>query len=160
MLRAGSMETRVYVALGSNVGDRRGYVREAISRIENLGVSALLASSIYYTDPQDMEDDAEEFANAAISFETTLSARELLAALQQIERDLGRPADHGHNTSRTIDLDIILYGDEVIDTADLQVPHPRAFERTFVLMPLAEIAPDALIAGRTARELLASQIGR
>ncbi len=154
------METRVYVALGSNVGDRRGYVREAISRIENLGVSALLASSIYYTDPQDMEDDAEEFANAAISFETTLSARELLAALQQIERDLGRPADHGHNTSRTIDLDIILYGDEVIDTADLQVPHPRAFERTFVLMPLAEIAPDALIAGRTARELLASQIGR
>ena len=154
------METRVYVALGSNVGDRRGYIREAISRIENLGVSALLVSSIYYTDPQDMEDDAEEFANAAISFETTLSARELLAALQQIERDLGRPADHGHNTSRTIDLDIILYGDEVIDTADLQVPHPRAFERTFVLMPLAEIAPDALIAGRTARELLASQIGR
>ena len=137
------METRVFVALGSNKGDRVNNIREAIVRIEQLAVGLLTRSSFYMTDPQDMEDDAEEFANAVVGFDTHLSARQLLEGLQQIEVELGRPLNHGHNQSRTIDLDIICYGDSVINEPDLTVPHPRAHQRAFVLMPLAEISVEA-----------------
>ncbi|MDZ7684240.1 MAG: 2-amino-4-hydroxy-6-hydroxymethyldihydropteridine diphosphokinase [Gammaproteobacteria bacterium] len=151
--------TRVLIALGSNLGDRAGHVRAAMEALEKIAAGPVTASSIYYTDPQDMEDDAEGFANAAASFDTGLSAHELLAALQEIEVAMGRPPDHGHNASRTIDLDIITYGEARIADEHLEVPHPRAQERRFVLMPLVEIAPDADIGGRPARDCLALLLG-
>lgn len=145
---------RVLVALGSNLGDRAGYVREAIARLGALAVGPVRASSIYTTDPQDMEDDAEEFANAAAGFETALSARDLLNALLAIEEELGRPREHGYHESRTIDLDIVSYGGAHIDEEDLKVPHPRAHERRFVLLPLNEIAPDTELGGVKVRDHL------
>lgn len=151
--------TRVLIALGSNLGDRAGHVRAAIEAIDKLAEGPVAASSIYYTDPQDMEDDAEEFANAVASFDTSLSPHDLLDALQAIEVTMGRAPDHAHNVSRTIDLDIITYGNEQLADERLEVPHPRAAERRFVLMPLVEVAPDADIGGRSARECLAMLLG-
>lgn len=138
------METRVYVALGSNLGDRVNNLRQAIARLTLIATSEIDQSSFYMTDPQDMEDDAQEFANAVVGFDTVLSPRQLLAATQAIEVDMGRPADHARNDSRIIDIDIIIYGDEVVSESDLVIPHPRAHARAFVLMPLAEIAPDMI----------------
>lgn len=152
------MVTRVLVALGSNVGDRLGYIREATARLEQLASGRIESSSIYFTDPQDMEDDAEEFANAAVAFDTALPPKQLLAGLQRIEEELGRPGDHAHHVSRTIDLDIIVFGEETIDEADLKVPHPRAHERLFVLMPLVELAPDVRLGTRTVRQWLVSAL--
>jgi 2-amino-4-hydroxy-6-hydroxymethyldihydropteridine diphosphokinase len=138
------VETRVYVALGSNLGDRVNNLRQAIARLTLIATSEIDQSSFYMTDPQDMEDDAQEFANAVVGFDTALSPRQLLAATQAIEVDMGRPANHTRNDSRIIDIDIIIYGNEVISEVDLVIPHPRAHARAFVLMPLAEIAPDMI----------------
>lgn len=138
------METRVYVALGSNLGDRVNNLRQAIARLTLIATSEIDQSSFYMTDPQDMEDDAQEFANAVVGFDTALTPRQLLAATQAIEVDMGRPANHGCNDSRIIDIDIIIYGNQVVSEADLVIPHPRAHARAFVLMPLAEIAPDMI----------------
>ncbi|MEX0941126.1 MAG: 2-amino-4-hydroxy-6-hydroxymethyldihydropteridine diphosphokinase [Pseudomonadales bacterium] len=137
------METRVYVALGSNQGDRVNNLRQAIAGLTSIASSDIDQSSFYLTDPLDMEDDAEEFANAVVGFKTSLTPWELLAATREIEVNMGRPVNHGRNESRVIDIDIILYGNEVVNEADLIIPHPRAHERAFVLMPLAEIAPHA-----------------
>ena len=153
------MVTRVLVALGSNVGDRAGYVREAMDRLETLAEDVVERSAIYMTDPQDMEDDAEEFANAAVSFRTRLTAVDLLSALQAIEVDMGRPRDHERNVSRTIDLDIIDFGGTELASKALTLPHPRAHERMFVLMPLMELAPDLALQGRTVRERLRGLLG-
>lgn len=138
------METRVYVALGSNLGDRVNNLRQAIARLALIATSEIDQSSFYMTDPQDMEDDSQEFANAVVGFDTALSPRQLLAATQAIEVDMGRPANHRRNDSRIIDIDIIIYGNEVVSEVDLVIPHPRAQVRAFVLMPLAEIAPDMI----------------
>ena len=86
--------------------------------------------------------ESDWFSNAVVSFSTSLSATELLHSLKDIERQCGRPSDHEVNTPRTLDLDIIGFGDEVICSEDLTIPHPRASQRLFVLLPLAEIAPD------------------
>ncbi|MCB1691272.1 MAG: 2-amino-4-hydroxy-6-hydroxymethyldihydropteridine diphosphokinase [Pseudomonadales bacterium] len=156
------METTVYVALGSNLGDRHANIRLAIARLADLAVGAVEASSMYETDPQEMEDDAGMFVNAAARFRTALEPRTLLAALQKIEADLGRPPDHGFNTSRTIDLDLIAFGDRIISEAGLEVPHPRAADRVFVLMPLAEIDSGLRLPGTkgTVREMLRSILER
>ena len=110
------------------------------------------------TDPQNVEDEAEEFVNAVARLTTTVPVRELLVRLQEIEVALGRPGNHSSQESRTIDLDIICYGDVVIDEPDLIVPHPRASIRLFVLMPLAELAPDLVLPGtdKTVRGLIAA----
>ncbi len=150
------MPVRVLVALGSNLGDRVARVREAIHALEPLATGSIEASSIYRTEPQAMAKDAEAFANAAVRFDTNLAASDLLAAMQDIEVAMGRPRDHGANVSRTIDLDLITYGDCRIDEPGLQVPHPRAHERTFVLMPLLEIDPEATLGPGTVRECLAA----
>lgn len=143
------METRTYIALGSNLGDTAANLEAAIERLAQLATGKVLRSSFVRTEPFDMEDDAGDFLNAAVGFDTRLGARALLVALQEIEVDMGRPADHGHHTSRIIDLDIICYGDCVIDEPGLVVPHPRALERPFVIVPLAEIAPNLILPGCT-----------
>lgn len=141
------MGVRVFVALGSNLGDREGHVREAIERLREAAAGPLQVSGFHVTRAEYM-GDVPEFVNAAVAFETVLSPRELLALLQRIEVEMGRPAGHARNTSRTIDLDIICYGNERIDEPDLVVPHPKAHERAFVLVPLVEIAPDLVMPGQ------------
>ncbi|MFZ5689978.1 MAG: 2-amino-4-hydroxy-6-hydroxymethyldihydropteridine diphosphokinase [Pseudomonadota bacterium] len=146
---------RAFVAFGGNVGDARGTIARAIDAFCDGGHVALLArSSDYRTPPWGVTDQAP-FINACIEVETTLSPRGLLDRAHKIERSFGR--DRRNETRwgpRTLDIDILTYGDEAIDEPMLTLPHPRLFERAFVLVPLLEIAPDAAIAGRSLRESL------
>lgn len=131
--------TTVYLALGSNVGDRHANLGEAISRMTQSAIQITRLSSIYETEPVDYLDQPW-FLNAVLEARTELSPAELLATVRAIESEMGskKPFAKG---PRLIDLDILLYGDETIDTSTLEVPHPRMLQRNFVLAPLAEIAP-------------------
>jgi len=137
-----------YVALGANLGDARTTVVNAIAALNQLpGTRVLRASSLYQTAP--FEASGPDFFNAVVALHTTLSAADLLAQLQQLENAHGRLRPY-INAPRTLDLDIVLYGDEVVMRPDLQIPHPRMLQRAFVLVPLAEIAPGAVTAGQLA----------
>ena len=147
------------VALGSNLGDRLASLtaaREAISNIP--GVSSLKSSHIYETEPVGCEPGASGFLNAVVEFSYEDEPAELFNRLREIEAALGRPAEHARNVSRPIDLDLLYFGDTVLNTKHLQLPHPRIAERRFVLQPLADVAPDRVLPGhtKTVRELLAS----
>jgi len=135
----------VYIALGSNLGDRAEHLRQARERIDAPDLRLLRASSIYETAPRDVEDQPW-FLNQVVECETELFPRQLLARLQKIEKG-----------PREIDLDILLFGDAVVNATELEVPHPRMAERRFVLEPLAELAPEKKHPGtrRTMREMLA-----
>jgi 2-amino-4-hydroxy-6-hydroxymethyldihydropteridine diphosphokinase len=142
-----------YVALGGNEGDRLGYLERAVGEMaEHLTVTAV--SPLYETEPVGYADQ-EWFLNAVVAVETALSPQKLLAVLQAVERALGK-ATPFPNGPRTIDLDILLYGDEVVDQVDLMVPHPRLHERAFVMRPLADVAGDVIVPrqGKTVRQLL------
>lgn len=146
--------TRVAIALGSNLGDREGYLQSAIAALQpsirNLRVSTFHDTAPVGVGPQ------PTFLNATAVGETSLAARALLDTLLAVERDLGRERPFP-GAPRTVDLDLILYGDAVIDEApSVIVPHPRFRERRFVLEPLAEIAPDWRdpVTGQTVEELL------
>jgi len=145
----------VAIALGSNLGDRERLLREAITALEP-HLQQLRVSTFRETDPVGVGDQPR-FLNAAATGYTTLSARDLLHALLDIERQLGRERPYP-GAARTLDLDLILYGDVIMNERDLVVPHPRFRDRSFVLEPLAEIAPDWKdpVTGRTVRELLAT----
>jgi 2-amino-4-hydroxy-6-hydroxymethyldihydropteridine diphosphokinase len=134
--------TRAYVALGANLGDREATIRAAVAALP--GVVAV--SSLRDTAPVGVVDQPR-FLNGVAALETDLSARELLETLLDVERALGRERAERWGP-RTIDLDLLLYGEEVIDEPGLTVPHPRLHERRFALEPLAELAPSALIPGR------------
>jgi 2-amino-4-hydroxy-6-hydroxymethyldihydropteridine diphosphokinase len=134
------------VGIGANLGDARANVRDALARLDaQPGCRLLAASSLWRTAPVDSSGD--DYINAVAQVDTSLDAHALLAALQAIELAHGRERPY-RNAPRTLDLDLLLYGDATIDTPDLTVPHPRMHERAFVLAPLLEIAPDALIPGR------------
>ncbi len=134
---------RVGIALGSNLGDRLENLRKAVLRCESLQCSDHRQLSIICeTDPIDCSSDSKSFYNAVIEIETTLSPQDLLAATQNIEIAMGRPRNHGHNTPRVIDLDILYYDDLTLTDHDLILPHPRMKNRPFVLIPLATIRPD------------------
>ena len=132
---------RVAIALGSNLGDRRAALAFAAERLAALLDNPVL-SDIIETDPvgEGLEDQPL-YLNAALVGETSLDARALLEALRQIETDYGRTRPFP-GAARTLDLDLILFGDSLVSEPDLEVPHPRFRERFFVLGPLAEIAPD------------------
>jgi 2-amino-4-hydroxy-6-hydroxymethyldihydropteridine diphosphokinase len=132
----------VYLSLGSNVGDREENLRAAISALRDAGVRVEKVSSFYETEPVDYLEQAW-FLNCALEGQTKSSAEELLRALREIETRLGSKKLVAKGP-RLIDLDILLYGTETIDTPELQVPHPRMHLRRFVLVPLAEIAPSAM----------------
>lgn len=148
------MSRKIAIALGSNVGDREGHLRGAVGALARL-FSPLLVSSFYETAPVDVPGAQPMFLNAAATGESELSARAILEALLDTEQQFGRERPYV-GAPRTIDLDLILYGDSVINEPGLTVPHPRFRERRFVLEPLAEIAPDWVdpLTGRTIRELL------
>ncbi len=131
---------RVAVALGSNLGDRRSHLDFAVARLQELFTS-LRVSRYYDTVPVGMSGPQPMFVNAAAVGETIADARAVLEALLAIERERGRERPHA-NASRTLDLDLVLFGNAVIAEPGLVVPHPRFRERRFVLEPLAEIAPD------------------
>lgn len=152
-----SVFTRACIALGSNLGDREATIRAALDALDGHdSVRVLAVSSRYETAPVG-PCDQPRFINAAAAIETTLTARGLLDLMLEIERRHGR--DRGHETRwgpRTLDLDLLLFDDAIIDEDGLTVPHPRMAERLFVLEPLCEIAPEAVhpVTGLTVREML------
>jgi 2-amino-4-hydroxy-6-hydroxymethyldihydropteridine diphosphokinase len=141
--------TIAYIGLGANLGEREGMIAEALRRIDEDERTSLMGSTVpIETDPVGYLDQPR-FLNAAASLATTRSPRELLDLLLEIERDLGRVRGEGPRYGpRTIDLDLLLYGDETIDEDALEVPHPRLHERRFVLEPLAELDPGLVVPGR------------
>ena len=144
--------TQVAIALGSNLGDRAQYLTEALALLAPV-VHDLHVSTLYDTEPVGVGEQPR-FLNAVATGQTSLSARALLDRLLEIERQLGRTRPFP-GAARTLDLDLILYGDSVIEEPGLIVPHPRFRERAFVLQPLAELARDWVdpVTGRTVGEL-------
>jgi 2-amino-4-hydroxy-6-hydroxymethyldihydropteridine diphosphokinase len=148
---------RAYVGLGSNLGDREATIRRAVEVLgERPGSRVAAVSTLRETDPVGVEDQPR-FLNGVVALEVALTARALLDELLAVERELGR--DRSRETRwgpRTIDLDLLLFGDEVVDEPGLTVPHPRLAERRFVLEPLHELEPDLTLPdGRAVRELVA-----
>ena len=136
-----------WIGVGANLGDARANVLDAIARLARLpGARLVQASSLYRTAPIDSSGD--DYVNAVASLDTDLDAHALLQALFAIEQAHGRERPY-RNAPRTLDLDLLLFGDEIIiDAPTLIVPHPRMHERAFVLAPLAEVAPGLVIPGR------------
>ena len=144
------------IALGGNVGDVRATFTKAIAHICGMTQAALLARSSDYSTPPWGEKDQPGFINACIEIETGLDPHALLFTLHKIEQKFGRDrAKEQRWGPRTLDLDLIAYDDVSIQKPELTLPHPRLFERAFVLVPLAEIVPDRLIAGRSVASALA-----
>jgi 2-amino-4-hydroxy-6-hydroxymethyldihydropteridine diphosphokinase len=145
---------RVAIALGSNLGDRRGHLAWAVLQLGQY-LHNLRASPPVETEPVDVPDPQPPYLNAAVTGETSLTAVELMEVLGRLERERGRQR-RSYRAARTLDLDLILYGAEVIDAPGVTVPHPRFRERRFVLQPLASLAPDwnDPLTGSTVQELL------
>jgi len=144
-----------YLGLGSNIGDRRANLAEAVQRLAQvLALEIVKTSSVYESAPVGPQDQPD-FFNQVVQAEVTCSARRLLELIQGIERKMGRMRTRRWG-ERIIDIDILLYGDETIDEPDLQIPHPQMLARQFVLVPLAEIAPDLILPdGRRAADAAA-----
>ncbi|MFN2469203.1 MAG: 2-amino-4-hydroxy-6-hydroxymethyldihydropteridine diphosphokinase [Gaiellaceae bacterium] len=140
--------TRAFVGLGSNLGERESTLRRALELLScRDGVAVAAVSSFRETDPVGHVDQPR-FVNAVAMLETELSPRGLLACLLAVERELGRTRDGPRFGPRTLDLDLLLYGGEIVDEPGLRVPHPRLHERRFVLEPLAELDPDLVVPRR------------
>jgi len=141
---------RTAVALGSNIGDRLrnlSAARKAIFDLPNVK-PRIISSAIYETEPVGCEPGAKKFLNALVEFEYEGDPAGLLEQLIYIEEALGRKRHHPKNISRTIDIDLLYYGDERINDERLQLPHPRLHSREFVLRPLADIRPDLILPGQ------------
>jgi 2-amino-4-hydroxy-6-hydroxymethyldihydropteridine diphosphokinase len=146
--------TRAYVGLGANLGEREATIRAAVEALAaEEGVEVVAVSRLRETEPVGVGEQPT-FLNGAAALDTALSARDLLDRLFEIEQRFGRVRIPGEHGPRTLDLDLLLYGDETIDEPGLTVPHPRLYERRFVLEPLAELAPGLLVPGRGAVESL------
>ncbi|MDR0933305.1 MAG: 2-amino-4-hydroxy-6-hydroxymethyldihydropteridine diphosphokinase [Victivallales bacterium] len=134
--------TKIAIALGGNLGNPEENFRIAAQKLIDGGCEELQTSRIYRSAAVDCVANTPDFCNAALCGKWKGSALELLHLCQRIEREAGRPAEHSQREARTLDLDIILFGDEVCDTPELTLPHPRAQNRRFVLEPLSELIPD------------------
>jgi len=148
--------TRAYVGLGANLGDRERTLREAVSALSaEDGIEVVAVSALRETEPVGVGEQPL-YLNGAAELETALAARELLGRLLAVEQRFGRVRVPGEHGPRTLDLDLLLYGDDVIEEDGLTVPHPRLHERRFVLEPLAELAPGLVVPGRGDVESLLS----
>ncbi len=139
---ASSNQSIVYIGIGSNLGDRVMYLGNAVKAIKQLGDSIAL-SSVYETEPFGVDDVQPMYLNMVMAISTNLGQGDLLSEMLKIEQSNGR-IRNCPNEARTLDLDILMFDDEVIQTPGLIVPHPRMHKRAFVMLPLAEIAPDVL----------------
>jgi 2-amino-4-hydroxy-6-hydroxymethyldihydropteridine diphosphokinase len=150
------MQKTAYLSLGSNLGDREANLRKAIRRLEELG-SVQAVSRFYETEPVEVERQQPWFLNCAVGLETELAPVQLLSRTLALEQALGRRRAEKKGP-RTIDIDIVLFGDAVVETPELSIPHPAMQHRRFVLQPLAEIAPEARhpLLKQAVRELLAA----
>ncbi|TGV11231.1 2-amino-4-hydroxy-6-hydroxymethyldihydropteridine diphosphokinase [Alcaligenaceae bacterium 429] len=147
-------KTLAYIALGANLGDPIGMLLDVIDELRELpGCSNLESSGFYSTKP--FEASGPDFINAVVSLHTTLSPLELLHALQALENKHGRVRTE-HNGPRTLDLDLLVFGDTQMDSPELTLPHPRMHQRAFVLYPLADLAPTLKLAQGTVQDLLPS----
>jgi 2-amino-4-hydroxy-6-hydroxymethyldihydropteridine diphosphokinase len=152
MMRAG-------IAIGSDLGDRLEHLKQARDFLRTLSDGGwLLAAPVYETPPVDCPPGTPAFLNTVVEIESSLPPDELLRRLLQFEETHGRPNVHGRNTPRTVDLDVLYFGDLVMKERIITLPHPRLHERRFVLQPLADIRPELLVPGlgKTALQLLAS----
>ncbi len=151
--------TRAFVGLGANLGERERTLRAALDSLgDEAGVEVVAVSTLHETEPVGVGEQPL-YLNGAAELETTLTARELLDRLLAVERRFGRVRSPGEHGPRTLDLDLLLYGDDVIDEPELHVPHPRLHERRFVLEPLAELAPGLIVPGRGDVESLLAEAG-
>lgn len=140
--------TRAFVGLGANLGDRERTLRAAVDALAaEEGIELVAVSTLRETEPVGVGEQPR-YLNGVAVLETTLPPRRLLARLLETERRFGRVRVPGEHGPRTLDLDLLLYGNEEIDEAGLAVPHPRLHERGFVLEPLAELAPGLVVPGR------------
>ncbi|MEI6377202.1 MAG: 2-amino-4-hydroxy-6-hydroxymethyldihydropteridine diphosphokinase [bacterium] len=136
---------RAGIALGSNLGDRRALMAQALRDLQEIHEGEptfFLASSVFETEPQDCPPGSPLFLNSVVELETSRAPLELLKLLQALEVASGRPMDHGHHSPRSLDLDLLYCDEMTLDTPSLQLPHPGIRERLFVLKPLAEIRPE------------------
>lgn len=141
-----------YIGLGANLGDARHTLEQAVASMAALpGIEVLKVSSMYRSAP--VQADGPDYVNAVAKITTTQPAHDLLSNLQAIEQHYGRLRSY-QNAPRTLDLDILLYGQDTIDSSTLTVPHPRMHERAFVLIPLAELNPDLILAQGKLSELI------
>jgi len=146
-----------YLALGSNMGDRRSNIRKALNFLKTVGtVSAV--SAVYETEPVGMTEDAENFYNLALSFQCNLSPEDLLKTVKAFEKQMGRDIAGSHYKPRIIDIDILLAENRIITTEFMAIPHKEMHKRGFVLVPLNEIAPEAIhpILNKKIKELLSN----
>ena len=143
------MDSRAFVAIGANLGDARATVLRAMDDLDRLPRTRVSArSSLYRSAPVDA--GGPDFVNAVVALETGLDPHALLAELQRLEAGAGRERPY-RNAPRTLDLDLLRHGDAVLDTPQLSLPHPRIAERAFVLLPLAEIAPEQVTSQQLAQ---------
>lgn len=147
-----------YIGLGANLGPARQHVGEAMQALDNLPRTAISTRSALYLTPPWGVTEQPDFINAVAAVTTTLGAHELLDELQQLEQRAGRQRDGKRWGPRVLDLDLLLYGDDCWTDARLTVPHPRMVERAFVLLPLAEIAPNLAVPGHGAVAGLLAQV--
>jgi 2-amino-4-hydroxy-6-hydroxymethyldihydropteridine diphosphokinase len=154
-MAAGSVLKPVYLSLGSNMGDRLGALQTAVNKLHRPDLLITKISSIYETAPVDLKEQPD-FLNVVVQAETSLYPLRLLHRIQIIERDMGRKRSVPKGP-RVIDIDILLHGSSVVDTSQLQIPHPRMPQRRFVLTPLAEIAAELRhpVTRQSLKELLA-----
>lgn len=151
---------RAVLSIGSNLGDRRLNLQGAVdSLVDTPEVWVTGVSPVYETEPIDSREDAKDYLNAVVLLDTTLSARTLLDRAQAIESAYGRERDGSHNAPRTLDVDLIVVGDRRSDKDELRLPHPRAGERAFVLVPWSDLEPDAEIPGVGAIAELIDKVG-
>ncbi|MGA2854031.1 MAG: 2-amino-4-hydroxy-6-hydroxymethyldihydropteridine diphosphokinase [Verrucomicrobiota bacterium] len=149
----------VFVALGSNLGDSRQIISDAMARLQSFSNEPILKSSLWQTSPVDCPPGSPAFVNAAVALvpRADETPESLLAKLQSLEQEFGRQAKNILNEPRSLDLDLIAFGNEVRLSPELILPHPRAHLRRFVLQPLSEIAPNLILPGheKTVAKLLA-----